>query len=511
LLFFCKPLFKEFQTNAILLGYGDMKAELFYKNNYCQKNEDQNNHNGVVINTDFSAVNYENIKTLFNATIREDIEKTFITRTVAEDKDNLVIPTNEKESFVYNSHRGDYSYNLNTVKSGLISKRSHNNSIENILNNLDENYSNINERIIDKIQKNKKTVRNNYSTTDKTKPEENIFNTNAKLKQPIKDKEDEVNSESKKVFTANKSTHCLFNSTKMNNQTVRQVINPEYTLSRAKCIPQQKNKINIKLKYKDVKELMSDKSPLGENQINIKFSSKINEYKELNLKKNQINAFHYNKSCDPKYLEYSNKNIEQNIKKNHSTKISEKNKNSLFININSEKNLKEPVMNKATRNLNSINTLKSTITIIPKKELIIEKKSEEVKTENKIKDLINHPQLNITKSIFTNNMQSKASMYSSNNVNIASAKVYNKKEININNYYSHNDISTKNSRNQKHSIYKNNSKFDLTNPETYSNKIRNKSKGKNNSIEQNKIDLLVYNSCINLQQGSGKIRLTKKK
>jgi hypothetical protein len=161
--------------------------------------------------------------------------------------------------------------------------------------------------------------------------------------------------------------------------------------------------------------------------------------------------------------------------------------------------------------MNSINTLKSTITIIPKKELFIEKKSEEVKTENKIKDLINHPQLNITKSIFTNNMQSKASMYSSNNVNIASAKVYNKKEININNYYSHNDISTKNSRNQKHSIYKNNSKFDLTNPENYSNKIRNKSKGKNNSIEQNKIDLLVYNSCINLQQGSGKIRLTKKK
>jgi len=34
-----------------------------------------------------------------------------------------VIPTNEKESFAYNSHRGDYSYNLNTVKSGLISKR----------------------------------------------------------------------------------------------------------------------------------------------------------------------------------------------------------------------------------------------------------------------------------------------------------------------------------------------------------------------------------------------------
>jgi hypothetical protein len=108
-------------------------------------------------------------------------------------------------------------------------------------------------------------------------------------------------------------------------------------------------------------------------------------------------------------------------------------------------------------------------------------------------------------------MQSKANVYSSNNVNIVSAKVFNKKEININNYYSHNDITTKNSRNQKHSIYKNNSNFDLTNPETYSNKIRNKSKGKNNSIEQNKIDLLVYNSCINLQQGSGKIRLTKKK
>jgi hypothetical protein len=486
-----------------------MKAELFYKNNYCQKNEEQNNHNGVVINTEFSVVNYENIKTLFNATIRDDIEKTFITRTVVEDKENLLIETNDKESFAVNSHRGDYSYNLNTNKSGLISRRSQNNSIENILNNLDENFSNINERIIDKIQKNKKTVRNNYSTTDKTKPEENIFNTNAKLKQPL-NKDDEFKSESKKIFTSNKSSHCLFNTTKMNNNTVRQVINPDYTLSRAKGIPQQKNKINIKLKYKDVKELLSDKSPLGEHENAIKFSSKINEYKDLNLKKNQINAFHYNKSCDPKNLEYSSKCIDQNTKKNHSTKISEKNKNSLFVNINFEKNLKEPVMNKATRNMNSINTLKSTLTIIPKKDRIVEKKIEDGKAENKIKDIINNPQLNITKSIFPNNIQSKSNMFISNNVNIASAKLLNKKEININNYYSHNNINT-NSRNQVHSIYKNNSNFDLTNPESSSNKIRNKSKGKNNSIEMNKIEKLVYNSCINLQKGSGKIRLTKEK
>lgn len=489
-----------------------MKAELFYKNNYVNKNDNQNNQNGFAINTEFSIANYENIKTLFNATVREDIDKTFITRTVAEEKGNNIVHTKEKESFVYNSHRGDYSYNLNSVKSGLISRRSHDNSIENILNNLDENYSNINERIIDKIQKNKKTLRNNYSTTDKTKPEENNFNSNAKLKHPLKDKEDDLNCESKKIFTTNKSTHCLFNSTKNNNHTVRHVINPEYTLSKIKCMPPQKNKINIKLKYKDVKELMSDKSPLGENN-NIKFSSKINEYKELNLKKNQMNVYHYNKSCDPKHLEYSNKNVEQNLKKNHSTKISEKNPSLLFININSEKNQKEQGMNRATRNINSINTLKSTITLIPKKDRVPEKKSEENKSENKLKEIINNPQLNITKSIFSHNVHLKSTLYSSNNINVACAKLLNKKDININNYHSHSNINVKNSRNQKHSIYKNYSNFDLTNPqsETHSNKLRANSKGKCNSNELNKIDKIIYNSCINLQQGSGIIDLIKKR
>jgi hypothetical protein len=492
-----------------------MRAEVFYKNNYCQKGINENDNNEGVVNTNFSAFNQENIRTLFNTTLRENIEKTFITRTVQEEKNNVIVETQEKESFTYNSHTGQINTSFNNKKSGLFTKRSHDNSIQNILYNLDENFNNINERIIDKIQKSKKIVRNNYSTTDKTKADENNFNNITKLKNSLKEKEDLINIDNKKTISGNKSTQCLFNSCKSNNQSVRQVIIPEYNISRIKGIPLQKNKINIKLRYKDVNDILNDKSPLGENSNNIKFSSKIKEYKELNLKKIYKNSSHYHKSYDPKNKDHSSKPLEYSYKKNHSTKICEKNNKNLiyFSNTNSEKNLivKETV-DKGSRNINPINTFKASLTLISKKDVKREKSNEELKSETKYKEIINNPQLNISKSIFSKHTHSKSSLHSTNNFKIGNIKLP-KKDINTNNYFSNRKIT--NSRNKKNSIFKNNSNSNLLSPkaDTISNNLKLKSKDSETNIinEANKLDKIVYSSCIDLQYNSGITRLINRK
>ena len=500
-----------------------MKAELFYKNNYNQKNNCDTNHNALV--SEHNKNNQDNIKIMFNASIRENIDKTYITRTTIhdeEEKANSIVFThkNEKDNFNFNC-REEISSRLylveNTVKSGLITKRSRDSSIANILNNLDENFNNINDRIIDKIHKNKKIIGHNFSTTDKTKGDENI--TKMKLSQ-CKD-EILLNNDQIRAIAQNKSSNCYFNNpTKSITQSFKQSANSEYNVTIKNNIIQQKNKMNIKLKYKDVKEMVTEKSPLHDKNNNFKVS-RINEYNDINLKKGIEKKSQNYKSCDPK--NYDNLNYEiyakqpdYSGKKNNSTNFYEKQKivsKNNYLNAKSEKNLIQPepkLTNVLTnsRNTNYTNDAQKTnnLTIFNNKNEL--KKSIE-KKRNEDRSITPKNSLDIktlTNTIyFSKNTQSKSSLHSNKTI-LKVPNILMKKSFDLNNFLSNkstnsNNIQSRNgSRNSKNLISKTPSNPNILNSNTIINNIKSISKEKNKPFKSEMFfEKKIYSSCINLK------------
>ena len=82
--FFCKPTFSDFFANDEIQGYGEAKAEIYYKKNYAKKNNNKNN---------------KYTETIFNTSINESIEnvikdtKEFISTINTQETINLTDKT----------------------------------------------------------------------------------------------------------------------------------------------------------------------------------------------------------------------------------------------------------------------------------------------------------------------------------------------------------------------------------------------------------------------------------
>jgi hypothetical protein len=68
--FFCNPIFRDLKVNGIIQIYGDNKAELYYNRNYATKKK--NEKKGPFD---------ENMRTIFNTTVKENIDKNSMTQS----------------------------------------------------------------------------------------------------------------------------------------------------------------------------------------------------------------------------------------------------------------------------------------------------------------------------------------------------------------------------------------------------------------------------------------------
>ena len=86
--FFCNPVFKCFDINGIVQGYGDYKAEVYYKNNYVQKTKNKSQ----------TKEEYDKDK-LFNTTVKENIDHNSMTKTEINIETNNTIFMDNAKTF----------------------------------------------------------------------------------------------------------------------------------------------------------------------------------------------------------------------------------------------------------------------------------------------------------------------------------------------------------------------------------------------------------------------------
>jgi hypothetical protein len=161
--FFCSPLFRNLKLNDIIQTYGDNKAEVYYKKTYSKKkinnnalneNADQNSNNSSSSSNNKKG----DFSTLFNTTIKQNIDENILTESC---QDSLL----------------NFSTVLN--KNDFCTRRSKEDSIEKILANLGVD---INGRFKTKATKSKKNIftKNTFSTVDKTDKADKVTSMSSK-------------------------------------------------------------------------------------------------------------------------------------------------------------------------------------------------------------------------------------------------------------------------------------------------------------------------------------------
>jgi hypothetical protein len=134
--FFCNPIFRDFGINGIIQSYSDYKAEVYYNKNYGKKQS--NNKNG----------NNENIRQIFDTTIRENIENNSMTNTTIK-MDNSILTTKRNN---FDSFRDKMNDTLLSFNSIVPTGRSKEDSILHYLSMLDNNNKNDKKLEFKKIQ-----------------------------------------------------------------------------------------------------------------------------------------------------------------------------------------------------------------------------------------------------------------------------------------------------------------------------------------------------------------------
>jgi hypothetical protein len=169
--FFCNPIFRDFKINNIVQSYGDYKAEIYYNNNYGGKKREKDK------------LCDDNIRNIFNTTIKENIDKNSLTRTTIQDDVTIFESEMNYKPMVNNFGIRDYyieGLNLmdfndshSTLRSHLITVKSKEESIIYLLSGLENNnkyyVDKCNEKVIKEFE-NKvigKEVKRGNSTMDR--------------------------------------------------------------------------------------------------------------------------------------------------------------------------------------------------------------------------------------------------------------------------------------------------------------------------------------------------------
>ena len=85
----CKPIFSDFECNEIIQEHSEKKAELYYNQNFRKKDKNNDNDEGLFedeSDTNSIQVSKSKIeKTIFNQTIKKQIDETSLETIQAQD------------------------------------------------------------------------------------------------------------------------------------------------------------------------------------------------------------------------------------------------------------------------------------------------------------------------------------------------------------------------------------------------------------------------------------------
>ena len=305
--FFCRPVFRNFSIAELMSNYEDTKAEIFYKNNYADDEDEKKNKDKKKIKNDSSSLssldNITDNKIIFNEKNKLIIDKDL------DSKNFTLTLTNENNM--------NENHNASIIRgTGLLNtkRNNENNDADSFIKIVDNfiNYKKKNEKPI--VQNN--NIKNNDSRHSK-KNNNNAMNNKPKI-------------------------NCKVNSIKNNL----------YFLSKKKYINAQKINSNNKISYNINNNEISQKkinnifsSPQTSKNFYTNISSRISEFnknKPLNIQNGKKKNKSYNITNNKNNNKNSNNNIHQTnlITNNNTNNNSINNNNTLYNNFNNFKNFK---------------------------------------------------------------------------------------------------------------------------------------------------------------------------
>ena len=453
--FFCKPTFSDFFANDEIQGYGEAKAEIYYKKNYAKKNNNKNN-------------NY--IETIFNTSINESIEnvikdtKEFISTINTQETINLTDKTileinnlnknsnndsissllkcfssKEKKTkgIIYNLNiKKIKKYEINNSNKPILDKEKNNKNSPNKSNNKFKPNSTIptSSRNYTGNKVNLKHSHNKYLKTtriESSTSQNNLSSNRTKNKSKSKDFSNSkvINiKKSNSNFSRNKSNNPLYSPTaKHFNNRIFLTSNSPKKNHKKKSLKQYdrkqgKNHLNLN-KYNEnlnLKDIMKLTLQIYNDKSKIINSSKKNNNNNINNNNNNyirhqhtrssptINNFNININnhiC----FQNSNNNINSKNNKNTSSKNNSplsRNKENTFIKVNTCSKYKINPYSSMASNYNLISNTNNDIDLLLKKNFFSSFNS----GKNDKKD--NNLGLNTMRQVHHYNIQSK---YSFNN------------------------------------------------------------------------------------------------
>lgn len=373
--FFCNPIFRDFEINDIIQTHGENRAELYYNRNYGKKEKNSDK------NLD------ERMRNIFNTTIKENIDRNSLTQTtirynIQDDRFQNNISINDIDMFKPHSDKNKNEsthFNINETqndanKSGFITVRSREESICNILNNLETkpNEAKYMPKPVTRLIKESKiyginNVNNGYnkdinpiSKPDSSNTKVNNFIDNMMNKDLTNrgPKERVVSP----TFNSNNGNVNTFNKAKSKSNTQRNVKSID---EEGNNIKQNNEEETVKHSNYNAKSIINNpnnnainvnKSPTNRNTL-----SRLNEFKNLKLNKIGVNVAGIN-SKNSNFASGSNNLSNNNAHSNNSNSNHNKhagstdfavgttmgrtnNYNTSGSNINTNSNLNTPSIN----------------------------------------------------------------------------------------------------------------------------------------------------------------------
>jgi len=343
--FFCKPTFSDFYANSIVQNFGELKAEIYYNENYGTKKERKKQNE---------------LKNIFNDSVKKVIE-----HIKNIDENNILYKNKkiDKKTFYFDSFEGDSTISNNNENShnSTINKITNENSINSLINlikkqNKNENNkkkannaqqikqkpidnSNLNKNQNDNININNKPNKINVnkkieSISQSTRLNLNLNNTkhlkgNFEILNLIKKNKSKDLSNSKILITqnSNSNTNLIRNNLKLKNNQKYKTIN----VSNNKCKIIHPFNNNMKKKKKESISFSNSKNKksININNHNYKIKNiKINDLMKLTLQIYNNKNNHQHTLSSPTINNF-NININNNFTFNNNSKTRNK-KNGLF-------------------------------------------------------------------------------------------------------------------------------------------------------------------------------------
>ena len=470
--FFCRPMFRNFKISKIMHNYGDMKAEIFYRNNYATLNDEEEEKEKSYSETSLSSLdNITDNKTIFNKNNRYIIDNnvnlskctlTLDTSRSLKTNLNLLTKRSKDDSFIKslsplinfngvfgpkkkekkkqnkttsNTNRNNKNNNNNNNKNNnKLNNKNNKNNIKNTLYSLVKN--NLNYRIVN----NKKNIikspkLKSYLSNYKQNIEETNKNKQVKNKEKINNNIEEKTKNNKKE---NKMNSNFRNFSKLSASLNNNLNNINFSNTNTNVRNSLNNGSNSKSKQNKIPNGNYHSSVHSSGSTIQKSKNKTFDIKHLG-NVNSLNKFNSNSN-------FSNFNNNQNSMRNKKKKNYGSNFNLVKSPLSSLNGIppSKQKNSKFSKNKTTYNTNNSKNSILSNPSNSLRKNSFNKKENKNSKDKKNNFQkrknISSSNSINKNNLifSSQRSTSNTSNTNILSPKNginNNRMIINLNNIY----------------------------------------------------------------------------